>query len=132
VRPSATATTGAPRYKLIISAVFEGDGATVYQYAAALGCEGIVSKRKGSRYTSGRSPDWIKTKNPDAPAVRRRGIGPMRAQAARSPAPVSRQMCQGSPAARAVIRSPEPKGRGVHEIQRRIRWLPSTKRSHHL
>jgi len=52
----------------------------VYQYAAALGCEGIVSKRKGSRYTSGRSPDWIKTKNPDAPAVRRRGIGPMRAQ----------------------------------------------------
>ena len=41
----------------------------MYQYAAALGCEGIVSKRKGSRYTSGRSPDWIKTKNPDAPAV---------------------------------------------------------------
>jgi bifunctional non-homologous end joining protein LigD len=45
--------------------------ATVYQHAAALGCEGIVSKRKGSRYVSGRSPDWIKTKNPAAPAVKR-------------------------------------------------------------
>jgi ATP-dependent DNA ligase len=27
--------------------------------------EGIVSKRKHSRYRSGRSPDWIKSKNPD-------------------------------------------------------------------
>jgi hypothetical protein len=25
----------------------------------------------GSRYRSGRSPDWIKSKNPDAPAVQR-------------------------------------------------------------
>jgi ATP-dependent DNA ligase len=33
--------------------------------------EGIVSKRKDSRYRSGRSPDWIKSKNPNAPAVRR-------------------------------------------------------------
>jgi hypothetical protein len=29
--------------------------------------EGIVSKRLGSR----RSPDWLKFKNPDAPAVKR-------------------------------------------------------------
>jgi hypothetical protein len=49
----------------------EGDGATAYEHAVALGCEGIVSKRKGSRYVSGRSRDWIKTKNPDAPAARR-------------------------------------------------------------
>jgi ATP-dependent DNA ligase len=33
--------------------------------------EGIVSKRKGSPYRSGRSPDWLKMKNPDAPAVKR-------------------------------------------------------------
>jgi ATP-dependent DNA ligase len=33
--------------------------------------EGIVSKRLGSRYRSGRSPDWLKFKNPEAPAVRR-------------------------------------------------------------
>jgi hypothetical protein len=33
--------------------------------------EGIVSKRKGSPYRSGRSPDWLKMKNPEAPAVKR-------------------------------------------------------------
>jgi ATP-dependent DNA ligase len=27
---------------------------------------GIVSKRLGSRYRSGRSPDWLKFKNPTA------------------------------------------------------------------
>ena len=35
------------------------------------GLEGIISKRKGSPYRSGRSPDWLKTKNADAPAVKR-------------------------------------------------------------
>jgi ATP-dependent DNA ligase len=34
--------------------------------ACVLGCEGIVSKLKGSRYTSGRTGDWIKVKNPTA------------------------------------------------------------------
>jgi hypothetical protein len=33
--------------------------------------EGIVSKRLGSRYRSGRSPDWLELKNPEAPAVKR-------------------------------------------------------------
>jgi ATP-dependent DNA ligase len=42
----------------------------VFQNACALGCEGIVSKRLGSRYRSGRSPDWLKFKNPQAPAVK--------------------------------------------------------------
>ena len=46
-------------------------GSTVFQHACALGCEGIVSKRLGSRYRSGRSPDWLKFKNPAAPAVKR-------------------------------------------------------------
>jgi ATP-dependent DNA ligase len=36
-----------------------------------MGLEGIVSKRLGSRYRSGRSPDWLKFKNPEAAAVRR-------------------------------------------------------------
>jgi ATP-dependent DNA ligase len=31
-----------------------------------MGLEGIVSKRKGSPYRSGRSPDWLKSKNPRA------------------------------------------------------------------
>ena len=33
--------------------------------------EGIVSKQKASPYRSGRTADWIKSKNPDAPAVKR-------------------------------------------------------------
>jgi ATP-dependent DNA ligase len=33
--------------------------------------EGIVSKRLGSRYVSGRSKDWLKFKYPNAPAVKR-------------------------------------------------------------
>jgi ATP-dependent DNA ligase len=36
-----------------------------------MGLEGIVSKRIGSRYGSGRSPDWLKFENPEAPAVKR-------------------------------------------------------------
>jgi bifunctional non-homologous end joining protein LigD len=43
----------------------------VFKHACALGCEGMVSKRLGSRYTSGRSRDWLKSKNPNAPAVKR-------------------------------------------------------------
>src|SRR5215472_13191257 len=35
------------------------------------GCEGIVSKRVGSLYRSGRSSHWVKVKNPKAPAVKR-------------------------------------------------------------
>jgi len=43
----------------------------VFRHACILGCERIVSKRLGSRYRSGRTRDWLKFKNPDAPAVRR-------------------------------------------------------------
>ena len=48
-----------------------GDGPTVFAHACRLGLEGIVSKRKGSSYRSGRSPDWLKMKNADAPAIKR-------------------------------------------------------------
>ena len=47
----------------------EGDGPTIFAHACKLGLEGIVSKRLGSRYRSGRSKDWLKLKNPAAPAV---------------------------------------------------------------
>jgi bifunctional non-homologous end joining protein LigD len=46
-------------------------GDIVFRHACKMGLEGIVSKRLGSRYRSGRSPDWLKFKNPEAPAVRR-------------------------------------------------------------
>ena len=49
----------------------EEDGPLVFQHACKLGLEGIVSKRRNSPYRSGRSPDWIKSKNPAAPAVSR-------------------------------------------------------------
>jgi len=49
----------------------EGDGATVFAHACKMGLEGIVSKRKNSPYRSGRSPDWLKMKNANAPAVKR-------------------------------------------------------------
>jgi len=49
----------------------EGDGPTVFAHACKMGLEGIVSKRKDSTYRSGRSPDWLKMKNPAAPAVKR-------------------------------------------------------------
>jgi bifunctional non-homologous end joining protein LigD len=47
------------------------DGNTIFQHACAMGLEGIVSKRRDRPYRSGRSPDWIKVKNPDAPAATR-------------------------------------------------------------
>jgi ATP-dependent DNA ligase len=49
----------------------EANGPLVFAHACKLGLEGIVSKRRNSPYRSGRSPDWIKSKNPAAPAVRR-------------------------------------------------------------
>jgi ATP-dependent DNA ligase len=43
----------------------------VFRHACKLGLEGIVSKRKGSPYRSGRSPDWLKMKNPACEAAKR-------------------------------------------------------------
>jgi ATP-dependent DNA ligase len=36
-----------------------------------MGLEGIVSKRLGSIYRSGKCKDWLKFENPHAPAVKR-------------------------------------------------------------
>jgi ATP-dependent DNA ligase len=47
------------------------DGATVFEQVCSLGLEGIVSKRKDSRYISGRSPYWLQMKSPMSAAVRR-------------------------------------------------------------
>ena len=49
----------------------EGDGPTVFANACKMGLEGIVSKRKDSAYRSGCSPEWLKMKNANAPAVKR-------------------------------------------------------------
>jgi ATP-dependent DNA ligase len=49
----------------------EGDGELVFRHACKMGLEGIVSKRRDSRYSSGASPNWVKSKNPASEAVRR-------------------------------------------------------------
>jgi bifunctional non-homologous end joining protein LigD len=56
---------------LVFNECYQEDGTIVYREACRLGCEGIVSKRLGSRYRSGRSPHWLKIKNPAAQAVKR-------------------------------------------------------------
>jgi bifunctional non-homologous end joining protein LigD len=56
---------------LQLSEHIEHEAAIVFEHACKLGLEGIVSKRRGSRYQSGRSSLWLKSKNPEAPAVRR-------------------------------------------------------------
>src|SRR5215469_2007705 len=50
---------------------FNEHSPTVFAHACKMGLEGIVSKRKDSRYRSGRSPDWLKMKNPACAAVTR-------------------------------------------------------------
>jgi bifunctional non-homologous end joining protein LigD len=60
-----------PHPGIVLNEVFEGDGDVLFELACKLGCEGIVSKRLGSLYRSGRSPHWVKIKNPKAPAVKR-------------------------------------------------------------
>ena len=55
---------------LVLNEHYEEDGAIVFREACKLGCEGIVSKRLGSIYRRGRSPLWLKVKNPNAPAAK--------------------------------------------------------------
>jgi bifunctional non-homologous end joining protein LigD len=54
-----------------LSEHLDGDGAAAFQHACRMGLEGIVAKRRDRPYRSGRSPDWIKVKNPHAPAASR-------------------------------------------------------------
>jgi bifunctional non-homologous end joining protein LigD len=60
-----------PHPGIVLNEVFEGDGDVLFTHACKLGCEGIVSKRLGSTYRSGRFAHWVKVKNPKAPAVKR-------------------------------------------------------------
>jgi ATP-dependent DNA ligase len=57
--------------RIALNEHYDSDGAVVFKHACALGCEGIVSKRFGTPYKSGRFPHWLKIKNPEAPAAKR-------------------------------------------------------------
>jgi bifunctional non-homologous end joining protein LigD len=54
-----------------LSEHLNGDGETIFRHACALGAEGIIAKRRDRPYRSGRCADWVKIKNPDAPAAMR-------------------------------------------------------------
>src|ERR1700745_2284726 len=56
---------------IVLNEYYEEEGEIVFREACKLGCEGIVSKRLGSIYRRGRSPLWLKVKNPNAPAGER-------------------------------------------------------------
>jgi bifunctional non-homologous end joining protein LigD len=60
---------------LLLNEHINEPGDVVFRHACKLGLEGIVSKRLGSRYRSGRSRHWVKSKNPQHPAVKARGGG---------------------------------------------------------
>jgi len=49
---------------ILFSDALAAEGALVFAKACELGLEGIVSKRAGSRYWSGNSRHWLKSKNP--------------------------------------------------------------------
>jgi bifunctional non-homologous end joining protein LigD len=46
------------------------DGATIFEHACRMGLEGIVAKRRDRPYRS-RCADWVKVRNPHAPAATR-------------------------------------------------------------
>jgi bifunctional non-homologous end joining protein LigD len=49
---------------VLFSDVLVAEGALVFAKACEMGLEGIVSKRVASRYSSGNSRQWLKSKNP--------------------------------------------------------------------
>jgi bifunctional non-homologous end joining protein LigD len=59
------------RSGIVFNQHYRARGETIFRLACQLGCEGIVSKRVGSPYRSGRSKYWLKVKNPKAPAAKR-------------------------------------------------------------
>jgi bifunctional non-homologous end joining protein LigD len=72
VRKATLASTLAKaRHVIRFNDHIESDGPTVFGHACKMGLKGIVSKRKDSPYRSGRSPDWLKMKNPACAAVKR-------------------------------------------------------------
>ena len=60
-----------PRRELSPCAALQGDGVLVFLKACVMGLEGIVSKRLGAKYRSGRCSSWIKVKNKTAPGYTR-------------------------------------------------------------
>jgi hypothetical protein len=57
----------------------QGDiGSAMFEHASKLSLEGIVSKHRDRAYRAERTPNWIKIKNPDSPAMLRAKEGSFR------------------------------------------------------
>ena len=64
-RATLTSVLRQPVHGVRLCEHIEGtDGMTVFGHACRRGLEGIVAKRRDRPYRSGRSPDWVKIKNP--------------------------------------------------------------------
>ncbi len=64
-RRTAVQGWGVGAENILCREALSAEGAVVFKAACRLGLEGIVSKRLARAYRSGRSKDWVKTKNPD-------------------------------------------------------------------
>ena len=53
---------GGTRDGIAFNKHYAGDGSAIFKLACTLGCEGIVSKRLGSPYRSGRVNHWLKSR----------------------------------------------------------------------
>ena len=69
--PVSRARRSQPPDGIAFNEHYTRDDVIIFKHACALCCEGTMSKRLGSPYRSGRSANWIKVKNPAAPAVTR-------------------------------------------------------------
>jgi hypothetical protein len=83
-----------------------------------MGLEGIVSKRLSSIYRSGKCKDWLKFKNPDAPAVKRsfkRGAFPFGGTSMLAPSELDRSLLNQAEACRAAAeRADHPEVRAAY------------------
>ena len=50
---------------ILLSEALAAEGEVVFAKACELGLEGIVSNRAASFYKSGKSRNWLKTRNPN-------------------------------------------------------------------
>ena len=56
---------------IVFNEHLDRNGAAIFKHACKLGLEGIVSKRRDTRYRSGCRKWWLKIKNPKSPAMLR-------------------------------------------------------------
>ena len=108
---------------ILFSEAIAAEGGLVFAKACEMGLEGIVSKRVGSMYWSGRCRNWTKARNPAFQDRRFRTWRPHSAQrSSRFPFAVSRSRA----------RFPRRNGEGVESVKpracRQLSWMTAATR----